>query len=417
MTLKMTKQEVFELSNNDPEHYGEISARIDIPWNCRRVKYWVDCVNSFSEMLVTEKTDYIDIHWDRKITGYQGIVGLKSLGNFTSQFWTITETNVNSAKIRARVLKATGCDLSVKGTNLWKYLFENSKITFTLWDGKGGTEDATSRVTLDNAQIASSTCFDLAGIPQGYYLTASIPSLNITNTLQWWVNEKLEWEALKNTLADVDEITEYIDYRFMLDDYSDWKSRTVTLVLNKMLKGTVNVPSEEDGETLEARTLALVISEDESKTCFKTVLNVDNVAKEFYFTGMSHRASLVMGYYDYDFDSDDNIRQEVQKSPSKPLVHFGNMLYLVSNNGNVIHSSNCQNPSVIYRIQQVLMANAPILQKPLKSEREEIIADASALREFKITLTDRWLHPVKIKAPLIVTIKMQPIKEDIPTYG
>jgi hypothetical protein len=63
------------------------------------------------------------------------------------------------------------------------------------------------------------------------------------------------------------------------------------------------------------------------------------------------------------------------------------------------------------------MANMPIVQKPLKEERDEIIADGSSLRQFKITLTDRWLQPVKIKAPLVVTIKMQPIHEDVPTYG
>jgi hypothetical protein len=83
-----------------------------------------------------------------------------------------------------------------------------------------------------------------------------------------------------------------------------------------------------------------------------------------------------------------------------------------------MYSSNCQNPSVIYRIQQPMQGDRmAILQKPLKSERDEIIADGSALREFKLTLTDRWLEPVKIKCPLVVTIKMKPIKQDIPTYG
>jgi hypothetical protein len=202
----------------------------------------------------------------------------------------------------------------------------------------------------------------------------------------------------------------------MFPNLSDWKDRVVSTKLEKILKGTENLLVE---EALEETNVIVTAEKDEEQTGLTFSLKVGTINnKSFGFADMSHRAQLVMGYYDYDFKAHYNDKVvEHPVSPSAPLAHFGNLLYLVSNSGNVIHSSNCQNPSVIYRIQQPFMPNAPILQKPLKEERDEVIADATSLRQISLTLTDRWLNPVKIKCPLIVTIKMQPIKEDVPTYG
>jgi hypothetical protein len=186
-----------------------------------------------------------------------------------------------------------------------------------------------------------------------------------------------------------------------------------------MLQTSIQVEVEgEDGPVLADKLVALIPSNDETLSVLDFVLKVDTKTVPFRFNDMSHRARLVTGYYHYDFNNPENAEAEMQQTaPSAPLAHFGNMLYLVSNNENVIHSSNCQNPSVIYRIQQTFIPNQLILQKPLKEERDEVIADGSSLRQLKLTLTDRWLQPVKIKCPLVVTIKMQPIKEDVPTYG
>jgi hypothetical protein len=60
----MTREVVYELTNNDPEHYNEVSAKIDIPWNCRRVEYWVDSMNTFSNFHVLTRDDYINVEYE-----------------------------------------------------------------------------------------------------------------------------------------------------------------------------------------------------------------------------------------------------------------------------------------------------------------------------------------------------------------
>jgi hypothetical protein len=418
----MTKQAVFELSNNDPEHYGEISARIDIPWNCRRVKYWVDSVNTFAQLLITEKTDYIDMHWDRKTIGYQGKSDYKEGQDSYENYFALygDERLKTTVSLKILIKLATGCDLDQRNINLWEYLSNNDKLVFYKRD-KNYQNPVETQATF-NAGITLSlyAVFDTTGFDEeGIYLTMSIPSLSMTEAFQWRVTKvgkDMHLVAINNSLSNVKPITKYIDHRFMLPDNSEWKERTLKANLTKILQATIEVEDEDSGE-LVGKQVEIKITDNESHTGLVYTLNVDSRAENFFFSGMSHRAQLVMGYYNFDFNNENNVSDSTQTSPSMPLVHFGNMLYLVSNNGNVIHSSNCQNPSVIYRIQQTFMPNAPILQKPLKSERDEVIADASALREFRITLTDRWLVPVKIKTPLVVTIKMKPIREDVPTYG
>jgi hypothetical protein len=243
----------------------------------------------------------------------------------------------------------------------------------------------------------------------------------LTMIFLWQKNLKsLAWESKANYLLQLNEEAVWVDHRFEFSDLSNWRAKTLVLNLKKILQGSKDLMVEDENgdEVPTATAVILTLKEDSSGTALEFSLTVGGTGTKFGFADMSHRASLVMGYYDYDFKANwDNPTSLTQISPSKPLAHFGNMLYLVSNNGNVMYSTNCQNPSIIYRIQQVFNQDSPVLQKPLKSEREEIIADGSALREFKMTLTDRWLHPVKIKAPLVVTIKMRPIREDMPTYG
>jgi hypothetical protein len=302
---------------------------------------------------------------------------------------------------------------------LWKYLSENGGITFTRWDENfANPEDVTSRLIAGLEPPASyerfNAVFGLGSIPNEY-LTASIASLNLTDAFQWHSNDDEEWVPIVDTLTDIEEILEYVPHRFGLMDCSNWKPHNLERTITNMLTNTVTLFDEEEGVDKE-KTVVLAMSETDGG--YVTSLTVDKVQKAFFYAGMSHRAQLVMGYYNFDFSTGPDNVAEQHIAPSKPLTHFGNMLYLVSNNGNIMHSSNCQNPSVIYRIQQPMQGDTmAILQKPLKSERDEIIADGSALREFKLTLTDRWLNPVKIRCPLVVTIKMKPIKQDIPTYG
>jgi hypothetical protein len=60
----MTKTAVFELVNNDPANYGNVKGFVDVPWNCRRVKYWVDSVNTFANTMLLTDDDYIEVEYE-----------------------------------------------------------------------------------------------------------------------------------------------------------------------------------------------------------------------------------------------------------------------------------------------------------------------------------------------------------------
>jgi hypothetical protein len=57
----MTSEAVFELVSTDTDDYAHIKTPINIPWNCRRVRYWVDSINTVSNFLSTTKEDYITV--------------------------------------------------------------------------------------------------------------------------------------------------------------------------------------------------------------------------------------------------------------------------------------------------------------------------------------------------------------------
>jgi hypothetical protein len=132
----------------------------------------------------------------------------------------------------------------------------------------------------------------------------------------------------------------------------------------------------------------------------------------FEIVGMSHRAKLITGFYDAQFPiACDPLTMKI-KAPSAPYVYHGNKLYLISNQGNAIHSSNIQHPGVLLRINEFLMSTLPVLIKPREDERDVMIGDGYSLREIELKLVDRWYEPIKIRNPMVVTIKMEPIMEE-----
>jgi hypothetical protein len=130
---------------------------------------------------------------------------------------------------------------------------------------------------------------------------------------------------------------------------------------------------------------------------------------------MSHHAKLVLGFYDVILPMTDFY--VYFSSRSAPYTSLGNKLYLVSDQGNVIQSSNIQKPTVIFRINEFIVATYPILIKPRKDERDVIIADGTNFHELHLKLVDRWNEPVFLSSPMLVTIKMKPIMEDVVNYG
>jgi hypothetical protein len=152
---------------------------------------------------------------------------------------------------------------------------------------------------------------------------------------------------------------------------------------------------------------------------FKLIDKVTTDPIEFRIIGMSHRARLITGFYDAPIPnpSDPNVYKDYIQSPSAPYVYHGNMMYLVSKNGNAIHSANVQHPGVLLRINEFLMSTLPVIIKPREEDRDYVIGDGSSMREIELRLVDRWFEPVKILNPMVVTIKMEPIMEEQVWYG
>jgi hypothetical protein len=254
----MTNTAVFELVNTDPDNYSEVSSYVDVPWNCRRVKYWVDSVNTFANLALLMFDDFIEVQW------------------------------------------------SVASTK--KFYFKEL-------------------YAVDAMEVAS---------------------------------------VLNKLLEDVDEPK--------LKFAQDGPMLLITLV--------------------------------QSTECL-----------DFKIIGMSHRAQLITGLYDVSLPLDCIFSDSTVHAPSVPYIYYGNKLYLTSDQGNVIKSSNVQCPTVIFRINEFLMSTLPILIKPRKEERDVVIADGTNFHEIRVKLVDRWQQPVILKSPMIVTIKMKPMLLDTPAFG
>jgi hypothetical protein len=180
-----------------------------------------------------------------------------------------------------------------------------------------------------------------------------------------------------------------------------------------------------------ARTLETMCALDNPERRLEFISDMTNVAplmglqhrdfeteelREFKVVGLSHRASLVTGFYDTPLPYPATYKTFVQ-TPSAPYVYHGNMMYLISKNGNAIHSANVQHPGVLFRINEFLMSTLPIIIKPREEDRDVVIGDGSSMREIELKLVDRWFEPIKIINPMIVTIKMEPIMEEQVWYG
>jgi hypothetical protein len=87
----------------------------------------------------------------------------------------------------------------------------------------------------------------------------------------------------------------------------------------------------------------------------------------------------------------------------------------MSKQGKGIQNSLMGSPNVIFRMNGFLKENTPLIVKSVRKwERDEIICDRDSLTEFDLQLVDRWYVPLKIKRPVLITIKMCPLPEEYP---
>ena len=144
--------------------------------------------------------------------------------------------------------------------------------------------------------------------------------------------------------------------------------------------------------------------------------------KEFSITDASHRAKLLLGLYHTQLPiksvekGNPNVVHLVNyviTSPSPPITNYANKLYLVSLQGQAVHSIKDgmeYTPSVACSIDSFVKPGLPLIKdfdlKPIKT-----VIQASELFRSSMTLVDFQFEPVVLLSPLFVTLKIKPVKK------
>ena len=128
------------------------------------------------------------------------------------------------------------------------------------------------------------------------------------------------------------------------------------------------------------------------------------------FIGGSHRALVIMGFYDtqigYEFKKD--IEECV---PQLPILDFANKFYLVSLQGQAVHSSigdNEYTPSVIANIDSMIIDGEPLIVNYDTAKPIKIKCNTDSLKYLEMRLVDFMFQPILLKSPLFITLKIKP---------
>lgn len=124
----------------------------------------------------------------------------------------------------------------------------------------------------------------------------------------------------------------------------------------------------------------------------------------------SHRAKLITGLY--------SVKNEVvipanneTVVPDLPILDYANRLYLVSLQGQAVHSiigEHEYTPSVIATVDTVIEPQAPIIIDYDSSKPIKIKTFTDSLKHIEMRLVDFMYQPVILKSPLFVNIKIKP---------
>ena len=134
--------------------------------------------------------------------------------------------------------------------------------------------------------------------------------------------------------------------------------------------------------------------------------------KEFVIKEASHGARLVLGLYHTQLPIASNTKTILM--PSVPYLCFGNVLYLMSRTDfvSVVNIDDKEiNRSICYRVNELLYPGVPVCCK-LPGQWSLIHTDQLSSLEF--ILCDFQFYPVKIHAPLYITIEIQNLSNTQP---
>ena len=182
------------------------------------------------------------------------------------------------------------------------------------------------------------------------------------------------------------------------DDYIELKTSTHPKQY-KIFKNKISYEIEE---------VIKLLNEELPVTCTVTDTGVISMeyTKDFEIIDASHRVKLLLGLYHSNFPINSNASKSII-ADSTPMLTYGNVLYLKSNQGNalgmIIEGDRYHTPC-IYRINNFLKPGLPIISN---QKGDRVIVNAEAAKTITMQLVDFMYEPIVLKSPMFVTLKIK----------
>ena len=212
------------------------------------------------------------------------------------------------------------------------------------------------------------------------------------------VNINIPWkcEQVKYYVSNVNTMS-----NFLLTTEEDF-----LLILMEGEEYRINFPSKTDYESSLIEDLKKLFGKYEKTETVEIKKN-----EHGNLIDASHRVKLLLGLYHTTLPVSST--DKVYVCPSPPITNYANKLYLVSLQGQAIHSTKEgmeYTPSVACSIDTFIKSGLPLIKdfdlNPIKT-----VIQASDLSRSSMTLVDFQFEPVVLLSPLFVTLKIKPVKK------
>lgn len=201
------------------------------------------------------------------------------------------------------------------------------------------------------------------------------------------------------TNEEEEEGPELIELRFQFQNHGAYELRSLAYYLNTLMTGQL-VPVD------ERLPIELGISMDSTN---RLILYAD---KEFTIKEASHGVRLLLGLYHSTLPIS-SIQKQILM-PSVPYVSLGNCLYLTARTDfvSIVNTEDKEiTRSIAYKVNEILYPGYPISCK-IPGTWSIIHSDSLSTLEFQ--LVDFQLQPIKLHAPLYVSIEIQNLSNNQP---
>ena len=192
---------------------------------------------------------------------------------------------------------------------------------------------------------------------------------------------------------------ETVQLTLRFQEHGIFELRTLTYYLNTLFEGQL-VSLEDDPP------ITFTISMDSTNRLIITA------NKEFSIIDASYGAKLVLGLYHSTLPISSTQKQILM--PSVPMLSYSNILYLTSKTDfiSVVNIENREETrSICYRVNEIIYPGVPICSK-IPGSWSIIHSDSLSTLEFQ--LCDFNLKPIKLHAPLYLTIDIQNLSNNQP---